>query len=146
MFLNTDFLYDDEIKLVLKYTYIGNASKQLVPGYRFFICDHGGKESGICDLRIGHNGRTYFGGNIGYEIYEPYRGHHYAAKACRLLFELARKHDLGYVLITCNPANIASRKTCERLGCQFLGEVDLPADHELRRDGRIRQCIFRVDL
>ena len=54
---------------------------------------------GVCDLRIGHNDNVYYGGNIGYSIGEAYRGHHYAAKACLLLFELAKKHNLEYVII-----------------------------------------------
>ncbi|MBQ7568248.1 GNAT family N-acetyltransferase [bacterium] len=146
MFLDTDFLRDEEIRLVLYDTDPGDERRQWVPSYKFNICDPNGTKMGICDLRIGHNERVFFGGNIGYEIFEEYRGHHYAAKACRLLFGLARKHDMGYVLIACNPANIASRKTCEHLGCRFLGEIDLPADHILRRDGRTKQCVFRVDL
>ena len=71
-------------------------------------CDNNGTKIGVCDLRIGHNENTYYGGNIGYGIDEEYRGHHYAGKACLLLFELARKHEWDYVIITCNPDNFAS--------------------------------------
>lgn len=74
---------------------------------------------GSCDLRIGHNENLYYGGNIGYRVEEAYRGNHYAGKACLLLFELARKHDLQYLIITCNPDNAASRKTCEYAGENF---------------------------
>ena len=146
MFVNTDYLRNDEIKLVLERTDPGNAEKQWVPAYHFAICSPEGVKIGICDLRLGHNGRTYYGGNIGYEIYEEFRGHHYAAKACRLLFELAKKHDLGYVLITCRPDNAASRKTCEYLGCRFLEEAEVTPDCGLPQDGRKTQCIFRMDL
>ena len=146
MFFNTDFLQNEEIKLVLERTDDAVPEKRWVPGYHFAVCSPDGVKLGICALRIGHSERTYYGGNIGYEIFEPYRGHHYAAKACRLLFELARKHGLGYVMITCRPDNTASFKTCEYLGCQFLGEQELPEDSDMRGDGRHSQCIFRFDL
>lgn len=35
---------------------------------------------GQCDLRIGYNERLYYGGHIGYQIDEKYRGHHYSKK------------------------------------------------------------------
>ncbi len=146
MFFDTDFLRDDEIKLVLEMTESADKKRQWVPAYIFAICNHEGEKMGVCSLRIGHNMRTYYGGNIGYEVYEPFRGHHYAAKACRLLFELAKKHDLGYVLITCRPDNAASRKTCEHLGCRFLEDAEVTPECGLPLDGRTHQRIFRLDL
>ncbi len=145
MFLNTEDLYNKEIRLVLEKTVEGN-DKGWVPAYHFAICDHEGTKMGSCDLRIGHNEKLYYGGNIGYRIEEPYRGHHYAAKASLLLFELARKHDLGYVIITCNPDNHASRKTCEKLDGTLLEIVSLPEDSDMREDGETEECIFRFDL
>ena len=35
---------------------------------------------------------SHFNTSTGYGIDEPYRGHHYAAKACKLLFQQAKKH------------------------------------------------------
>ena len=37
-----------------------------------------------------------------------HRGHHYAGKACKLLFQLAQRHGMEYVIITCNPDNYPS--------------------------------------
>lgn len=101
---------------------------------------------GACELRIGHNDNLYYGGNIGYGIEEEYRGHHYAGKACLLLFELARKHDLKYLIITCNPDNYASRKTCEYAGGELLEIVKLPEDSDMREKGEVEKCIFRFAL
>ena len=67
-------------------------------------------------------------------------------KACRLLFELAKKHNLGYVMITCNPQNYASRKTCEILGGELLEIAKLPADSDMRVLGEDMMCIFRFEL
>ncbi len=146
MFINTDFLKSDEISLVLEKTVDGNDEKGWVPAYHFAICDDRGTKMGVCDLRIGHNDNLYYGGNIGYSVAEEYRGHHYAGKACLLLFELARKHDLEYLIITCNPDNYASRKTCEYAGGELLEIVELPEDNDMRDKGEFEKCIFRFQL
>lgn len=146
MFINTDFLKSDEITLILEKTVDGNDEKNCVPAYHFAICNNKGIKMGVCDLRIGHNDNLYYGGNIGYGIEEEYRGHHYAGKACLLLFELARKHDLKYLIITCNPDNYASRKTCEYAGGELLEIVKLPEDSDMREKGEFEKCIFRFVL
>jgi len=146
MFLNTDFLKNDEIKLVLERTAEGDPVKNWVPAYYFSICDLNGTKMGSCDLRIGYNERLYYGGNIGYGIEEAYRGHHYAGKACLLLFELARKHEMDYLIITCNPNNHASRKTCEYAGGTLLEIAQLPDWHNMREEGETEECIYRFDL
>ena len=146
MFLNTDFLKNEEIRLVLEKTADGDAEKDWVPAYHFAICDRAGTKVGICDLRLGHNEKLYYGGNIGYRIEEKYRGHHYAGKACLLLFELARRHDLGYVIITCNPNNLPSRKTCEYAGGTLLEIAELPEGNDMRARGESEKCIFRFQL
>lgn len=146
MFLNTDFLKNDEISLVLEKTVDGDAEKNWVPAYHFAICNAQGVKVGVCDLRIGHNKQLYYGGNIGYHVQEEYRGRHYAGKACVLLFELARKHDLEYLIITCNPDNYASRKTCEYAGGELLEIVELPEGNDMREKGESEKCIYRFRL
>lgn len=146
MFIDTTFLKSDEIKLILEKTTPGDPSKNWVPAYHFAICDLSGNKMGRCDLRIGHNQNLYYGGNIGYGIDKEFRGHHYAAKACRLLFELAKKHDLGYVIITCSPDNAASRKTCEYLGGNLLEIAKLPEDNNMYLEGDREKCIFRFEV
>lgn len=147
MFLDTSFLENDEIQLCLQKTVDGNTKKKWLLAYHFAICDKQGGEMGVCDLRIGHNSNTYYGGNIGYSIHEAYRGHHYAGKACLLLFELAKQHRMDYLIITCDPDNYASRKTCEYAGCHFIEIAELPKDHEMRIEyGKTEKCIYRIDL
>ena len=146
MFLNTDFLKNDEIQLILEKTADRDEEKGWVPAYHFAICNSDNIKMGKCDLRIGHNEKLYFGGNIGYSVDEAYRGHHYAGKACRLLFELAKKHDLGYVIITCSPHNHASIKTCEYLGGELLEIAELPLESDIREKGETQMCIFKFEL
>lgn len=146
-FLDTSFLVSDELKLELDHTAEADPVKGWVPAYHFDICLSDGAKIGRCDLRIGHNQKLYYGGNIGYTVFPDRRGHHYAEKACRLLFELANRHELGYVIITCNPDNLPSRRTCERLGGTLLEIAELPEDNDMRRDrGYTHSCVFRFDL
>ena len=147
IFLDTSFLVNDDIELRLYKMVEGDAPKGLVPAYHFAICDKQGNEVGACCLRIGYNEKTYYGGNIGYQVYEAYRGHHYAGKACLLLFELAKMHQMDYVIITCAPDNVASRKTCEYVGGHFVNIVELPKDNDMRiNDGKTEVCIYRIEL
>ena len=44
----------------------------------------------------------------------------------RLLLPVAWANGLPEVVITCNPDNLPSIRTCERLGAQFQGNVPLP--------------------
>ncbi len=146
MFYKTNNLKDKEIYLELKETCEAKPKKDWLPAYYFYICRLDGRRIGTCDLRIGHNGKTYIGGNIGYRIYKYYRGHHYAAKACKLLFKLAKKHKMKYVIITCDPKNIASFRTCEIAGGKFIEYAKIPKDYELYKEGRRRSSIFKFKL
>ena len=145
-FYDTSDLKDEEIFLRLRETVDEQPERRWVPAYCFDICLPDGTKIGRCDLRIGHNENTYVGGNIGYGIDEQYRGHHYAAKACKLLFHLARKHDMDYVIITCGPENIASSRTCQIAGGEYLETVKVPEDNEMFLEGKFYSMIYRFDL
>ena len=147
MFFDTSALKNEEIYLSLYKTADENIAKGYVPAYYFKIvrCTDEA-EVGVCDLRIGYNDNIEYGGNIGYEIFEAFRGNHYASKACKLLIPLAMKHQLEEVIITCSPENIASRKTCERSGAEFIGIIDVPRWHELYKMGEKKKCKYIISL
>lgn len=146
IFYDTSDLSDGEIMLRVSRMTDAIPEKKFVPAYKFDICLMNGMAIGVCDLRIGHTEGLYIGGNIGYGIDEAYRGHHYAEKACRLLFKLAKKHGLGYVYITCAPGNAASYKTIEAAGCRFVGMAQIPQDDEMYKEGKRLVKIYRKDL
>ena len=146
MFFNTDFLKSEEIYLKLEKVTEENHEKNYVPAYHFKICTLNGEEIGECDLRIGYNENTYYGGNIGYSIKEEYRGNHFAGKASLLLFELAKRHNMEYLIITCDPENLASRKTCEYIGCEFTEIVKLPENSEEYILGEREKCVYRINF
>ena len=101
---------------------------------------------GYIDLRIGYSEFLYYLGNIGYRVYEEYRGHHYAYQACLLVFQYAKELQLPYVIITCSPENIASKKTLERLNGTYMGEKKVPLSHPLYLQGEKIKCIYRYDI
>ncbi|MGL5915743.1 MAG: GNAT family N-acetyltransferase [Culicoidibacterales bacterium] len=144
MFLATEALRTPEIYLKLRQAQVGDEMKLWVPAYHFAIyLAETDEVVGRCDLRIGHNENTYYGGNIGYEVFTKYRGHAYAAKACQLLFELAIAHGLSEVVITCDEDNLASRKTCLVAGCKFEAIVLIPQWHDLYSWERHRETTCR---
>lgn len=142
-----DFLKTGEISLRRIELEQDDPQRKWDPAFHFDILDHAGTRIGGCNLRLGHSEALYYAGNIGYQIDEPYRGRHYAGKACKLLFELARRHGMEYVIIVCAPSNQPSRKTCERLGGELLEIVELPENDRRRQlTGDVHRCIFRFSL
>ncbi len=142
-FKKLDFLTDNEIDLRIKKKAKAVKIKGYLPAYIYHITMHGDKEPiGQIDIRIGRNANTYYGGNIGYRVYEGYRGHGYAEKACRIIAQVARAHGMETLLITCNPDNTPSRRTCEKLGAVLSGIVDLPPYNEMYKMGERQKCIY----
>ena len=67
--MDTEFLKNEEIQLVLEKTVDGDEKRNWVPAYHFFICNLDGIKMGACDLRIGYNDNLYYGGHIGYHVF-----------------------------------------------------------------------------
>jgi len=148
VFLDPGKLLDAELELVLVATYPGNPSHGVVPSYKFEMGLAGKNvKMGRIGLRIGWTEHiTKYTGHIGYNVFPEYRGHRYAARSCVLLFPLARAHSINPLWVTCNPDNIASRRTCELVGGVLVDTVELPGDREMFRRGERLKCRYRVDL
>lgn len=146
MLFELDLLPGEEVSLRLLRTADADSVRDWLPAYYFEILRADGVPVGVCDLRIGHNTNSHYGGNIGYEVFDAYRGHRYAAKACKLLLPLAKRHDMGYVIITCSPDNAASRRTCELAGCTLQAIEKLPPTNEMYQEGQREKCVYRITL
>lgn len=85
-----------------------------------------------------------YAGHIGYGVLPEHRGHHYAARSVRLLLPLARKAGLDPLWITCDPENLASRRTLELAGAELVEIVDVPLDCIIHRRGHPRKCRYRI--
>lgn len=135
-FRQYDPIVGDDIALLLNRYLEGQRALEGAPAYLFDIVLLDGTLIGQIDLRIGtsHTLVTY-AGQIGYGIDRPYRGNHYAVKACELIAPVARDHGMHELWITCNPDNQASVRTCERLGARYIETVKVPRWSELWRRG-----------
>jgi predicted acetyltransferase len=103
--------------------------------------------AGSISLRLGHSENLdRYLGHIGYHVLPPARGHHFAERASRLLLPLARAHGQKVLWITCNPDNIASRRTCERMGAVFVNTIAVPSGNALYSQGDREKARYRLDL
>ena len=87
-----------------------------------------------------------YAGHIGYHVYPPARGRHFAERACRMLLPLLKFHQFGTIWITCNPDNLPSRRTCERLGAIYMETVDVPITHPFYARGERQKCRYRWEI
>ncbi|MBQ8202340.1 MAG: GNAT family N-acetyltransferase [Clostridia bacterium] len=111
--------------------------------YDFMITEHDRRyEIGRISLRVGESPCVYYFGHIGYHIDPPYRGHHYARRACELLRPLITLHGKESVVITCDPDNWPSRKTCVGLGCVLERIVDVPEEIQYRWEISAVKCRY----
>jgi len=103
--------------------------------------------AGSIGVRIGNTPEIeLYSGHIGYHVYPTARGRHFAERACRLVVPIMKFHGLSPVWITCNPDNLASRRTCERLGTRYVDTVDLPFTHAFYARGERQKCRYRWDI
>ncbi len=148
VFLDPGRLRDGKLTLQLSRCVPADPRREWVPAYIFSMrMPPGNQLAGSISLRLGQGEYlTHFAGQVGYTVEQPFRGQHLAARSLRLILPLARRHGLSPLWITCNPENIASRKTCERAGGTFVEIVDVPEGTELYQRGDRQKCRYRFDL
>jgi predicted acetyltransferase len=147
-YLDPGPLIDGDLCLALSRTYLHHFDQQFAPAYEFTM-HRGDATDGVGDIRLrigdGEELRLYFG-HVGFQVFPEARGHHFAERACRLLFPLARRHGLRELWITCNPDNLASRRTCERLGGILVETIALPPHNPMFMRGERQKLRYRIAL
>ncbi len=149
IFLDPGPLIDHDLELVLVNKVAAQPEKNYVPAYEFILNNRTtGETMGHIHLRVGDetNENLYYGGNIGYEVQETFRGKHYASRACKLLFPLAKQHGINPLFVTCDPDNTPSRKTCELADGILVEIVELPEYNDQYASGARERCRYRFDL
>lgn len=144
---NKDLYYIDgeNIELRLIDTYEGGDGS--LPFYWWDIILKSNNVSvGKISFRIGHNYHSYYNGNIGYEVDEEYRGHHYSLLACQLVLKVAQYHKMDKIYLTCDYDNIASYKTIEKLGAKLIEEVLPPKDYIYYREDIEVHRIYELSI
>ena len=139
------FIDGDIVSLRLLETIEGNGDE--LPFYWWSIVE---KTTGACvgkiSLRLGHNYHSYWNGNVGYEVDEPYRGNHYAAIALKLVLPIAKAHGMDHLFVSCDENNAASYRTIERCGGKLLEISYPPEDWVFYRPGLALKRIYRIVL
>lgn len=139
-------LRDGELRLELVSHEVNAIHK--VPTWSFrMVHAESGEELGTIRLRVGDSRHVVmYAGHVGYAVYERHRGHRYAERALRMLLPVARRLGLDPLWVTCDPENVASRRTLERMGARLVEEVDVPADCVIFQSGHRRKCRYRIEL
>jgi predicted acetyltransferase len=148
-----EYLYEEQFRIIdgqelrLELISFYPGDEQQIPYYWYQIVrKKDGAILGKISLRLGYNYHSYYNGNIGYEIEEPYRGHHYSKEASLLLFPLARHYRMSYLIITTDFDNLASRKIIESLRGVLKEIVELPKDYFAYQPDSKPMAIYRLEI
>lgn len=139
------YIEGENIELCLIDTYEGKDDE--LPFYWWDIVLKTEKVAvGKISFRIGHNDHSYYNGNIGYEVDEGHRGHHYALLACQLVLRVAQYHKMDKIYLSCDYDNAASYKTIEKLGAKLIEEVLPPKDWIYYHEGVKTHKIYELNV
>ncbi len=139
----TGSMHNDQIVLRLANVEMFDEECGIEDGYLFHIYRrHSLRKIGYISLRLGESKGLYYLGHIGYRIDEPFRGHGYAAQACRLLTPVMQQEGLLSVVITTDTDNWASRRTCENIGCVLESVVPVPEEFRILCSGSTAKCRY----
>ena len=135
--------------VTLHYLYTAEHPVCRVPARFYRILNDAGKHVGNINLRLPSDQNTgeaitRFAGHVGYEVFPEHRGHRYAAQAVRLLIPAARDGGLHTLWITCDPENMASRRTLELAGAEYVETVAVMYHHAIFLAGHPRKCRYRI--
>ena len=115
----------------------------IVDSYSFDIYECASKQYvGYVSIRIGDSPELYYLGHIGYRIEKSFRGHGYAFRACTLLIPFLQKMRLLDLVITTDPSNYPSVKTCLKLHCVLEQTVPVPEKYQPVCSGSQAKCRF----
>jgi tagatose 1,6-diphosphate aldolase len=139
-------LCDGELRLELDRYVVADPEREWLPTYHYNMRLAGSLDViGRINLRIGNPDRiVLYRGHIGYSVNPEYRGHHYAARSLILLTPLAAAHGLDILWITCDPENMASRRTCELAGADLVEIIEVPPYEEMYQLGIRLKCRYRL--
>jgi predicted acetyltransferase len=132
----------EDAELVLEFVRLSPHPVHKVPTYYFRMMQAFSREKlGAINLRVGFNSHIeLYAGHVGYTVHPAHRGHKYAARSLRLLISLARELRLDPLWITCDPENIASRRSCELAGARFVEIISVPETCMIHRTGHKQKC------
>lgn len=144
--LDPGTLRDRELVLVLDRVDRDAPEQGRVPQYSFSMRHaDSGEELGSIRLRLTDRWEfTHHNGHVGFTVLAPHRGNRYAARSTRLLLPLAAAHGLDPIWITCNPENLASARSCELAGGEYVDTVEIPEESSMYAEGERLKMRYRL--
>jgi len=140
---NTIFGENIMLKIIDK----NQGNKEELPYYYYdiYLAD-GVTQIGKISIRIGHNYHSYFNGNVGYEIDKEFRGNNFAYEATKIVVDVAKHHQITYLILTCEESNIASYKSIEKLGAKLIETKIPPKDYIFYNKQMKAHRIYRLSI
>ena len=123
-------LIEEELRLILKETGLASEPDTTVPVYKFkMVHTRSGVEMGEINLRAGYTENIeLYRGNIGFTVYEGFRGGHLSGRSCLLLKPFIGSLGLETIWLTCNADNVASERNLVYIGAQYVDTTHVRDD------------------
>lgn len=116
----------DDIELLFDKYFLPIDNPEIVPFYHFKMADSACNLVGHLNFRVGDTRHVReVAGHIGYFVFPEFRGNGAAYKSCRAIAPFVKRF-YDQVIITAEIDGAASIKTIEKLGAQYLGEIEVP--------------------
>jgi tagatose 1,6-diphosphate aldolase len=129
----------------LQYLGTEHSDVHQVPVAAWLMRNHAGDELGGIRLRLKSTRHVLlYAGHIGYNVHPQHRGNHYAARAVRLLLPVAEAIGIHPVWITCDPDNMASRRTLDLAGAEYVETVHVLQNNAIFLAGHPRKRRYRL--
>jgi tagatose 1,6-diphosphate aldolase len=88
------------------------------------------KEMGGINIKVGYTENIVnYRGNIGFTVYDEFRGKHYSSRSCILLIPVIATLKMTPIWFTCNVDNVASIRNIEKIGAVYINTVDVPEEY-----------------
>lgn len=144
--IDQETLRDGELEL--KFREFASHPVHKSPTYYFqMVHSVSGAELGNINLRVGCTAHIeQYAGHVGFTVDLSHRGHRFAARSLRLLLPLAYSLRLNPLWITCDPENIASRRSLEIASAEFIEVVSVPADCVIHQSGHLHKCRYKLTV
>jgi predicted acetyltransferase len=123
--------YDDDLKLVFTQSTPVSEPDTEISAYHFLMRNaESDEDMGAINIKAGYTDNIVkYRGNIGFSVFENFRGKRYSSRSCLLLVPVLKMLQLNPVWLTCNVDNSASAKNIERIGAVYQETVTIPPDY-----------------
>lgn len=131
-FINNLEFIDGDLELVFDEERKVSEPDEKIVAYYFDIRNRYTREKmGFINFKNGFTDNIImYRGNIGYEVFEKYRGNSYSSRSCILLKPLIRHLGFNEIFLTCNFNNYSSKKNIEKIGAKLIETVSIEENNK----------------